>query len=127
MVEDLFKNLTCPSEFAEAILEKLKDMLQGKQEYEQETLDAIQKKISVLKKRLKKLYIDKIDETISEEFYFEKKNEWQIELDEARMQFDFISQENDEIIQKATEHFSHCAKTHTVLIFQEIYCKNVPY
>ena len=55
MVEDLFKNLTCPSEFAEAILEKLKDMLQGKQEYEQETLDAIQKKISVLKKRLKKL------------------------------------------------------------------------
>ena len=116
MVEDLFKNLTCPPEFAEAILEKLKDMLQGKQEYEQETLDAIQKKISVLKKRLNKLYIDKIDETISEEFYFEKKNEWQIEFDEARMQFDFISQENDEIIQKATALLTLCKNAHSAYL-----------
>ncbi len=57
---------------------------------------------------MNKLYIDKIDETISEEFYFEKKNEWQIELDEARIQFDFISQENDKIIQKATALLTLC-------------------
>ncbi len=120
MVEDLFKNLTCPPEFAEAILEKLKDMLQGKQEYEQETLDAIQKKISILKKRLNKLYIDKIDETISEEFYFEKKNEWQIELDEARMQFDFISQENDEIIQKASALLTLCKNAHSAYLAGDV-------
>jgi len=62
---------------------------------------------------LNKLYIDKIDETISEEFYFEKKNEWQIELDEARMQFDFISQENDEIIQKASVLLTLCKNAYS--------------
>lgn len=62
---------------------------------------------------MNKLYIDKIDETISEEFYFEKKNEWQIELDEARMQFDFISQENDEIIQKASVLLTLCKNAYS--------------
>ena len=65
---------------------------------------------------MNKFYIDKIDETISEEFYFEKKNEWQIELDEARMQFDFISQENDEIIQKASALLTLCKNAHSAYL-----------
>ena len=65
---------------------------------------------------MNKLYIDKIDETISEEFYFEKKNEWQIELDEARIEFDFISQENDEIIQKATALLTLCKNAYSAYL-----------
>lgn len=69
---------------------------------------------------MNKLYIDKIDETISEEFYFEKKNEWQIELDEARMQFDFISQENDEIIQKASVLLTLCKNAHSAYLAGDV-------
>ena len=123
MVEDIFKNLTCPTEFAEKILERLKELLQGKEQYEQESLEAIQKKISVLKNRLNKLYIDKIDEAISEEFYFEKKNEWQIELDELRMQFDYASKESDEIMQRANLIITLCKNAHSAYLSADMLLK----
>lgn len=51
---------------------------------------------------------------------FEKKNEWQIELDEARMQFDFISQENDEIIQKASALLTLCKNAHSAYLAGDV-------
>lgn len=116
MIEEMFRNLYCPPEFAEAIFSKLKEMVQGKEQYEQESLEAIQKKISMLKSRLNKLYIDKLDETISEEFYFEKKNEWQIELDELRIQFDYISKESDEIMQRASAILTLCKNAYNAYL-----------
>ena len=44
MVEDMFKNLTCPPEYPELIFATLKNMLKSKEEYEQQSLEAIQKK-----------------------------------------------------------------------------------
>lgn len=116
MVEDVFKSLYCPPEFAEKIYERLKGMLHDKEQYEQESLEAIQKKICVLKKRLNKLYVDKLDDAISEEFYFEKKNEWQIELDELRMQFDYISSENDEILKRASLILTLCKNAYSAYL-----------
>ncbi len=120
MVEEMLKKLYCPPEDAEAILAKLKEMLQGKENYEQESLEALQKKISILKSRLNKLYIDKLDETISEEFYFEKKNEWQIELDEARIQFDYLSNESDEIMQRAAAVLTLCKNAYSAYLAGDI-------
>ena len=114
MVETMLKNLYCPPEAITRILEILKGMLQGKEEYEQQSLEELSKKISLLKKRLNKLYIDKLDEAITEEFYFEKKNEWQIELDELRMQFDYISKESDEILQRAKTILTLCKDAYTL-------------
>ena len=73
-----------------------------------------------MKKGLNKLYIDKIDETISEEFYFEKKNEWQIELDKLRMQFDYASQENDEIIQRASLILTLCKNAYSAYLSGDV-------
>lgn len=120
MVEDVFKHLYCSPEFAEKIYERLKGMLQDKELYEQESLEAIQKKISILKKRLNKLYIDKLDDAISEEFYFEKKNEWQIELDELRMQFDYISSENDEILKRAEIILTLCKNAYSAYLSGDV-------
>ena len=117
MVEDMLKRLYCPPEDAEAILAKLKEMLQGKENYEQESLEALQKKISTLKSRLNKLYIDKLDETIDEEFYFEKKNEWQLERDEARMPFDYLSKE---IMQRAAAILTLCKNAHSAYLAGDI-------
>lgn len=114
MVETMLKNLTCPPEFVNKVLEILKGMLQGKEEYEEKSLEEIQKNINILKKRLNQLYIDKLDGTITEEFYFEKKEEWQTELDEFRVQFDYISSESEEILERATVILELCKNAYSV-------------
>lgn len=114
MVETMLKNLTCPAEFVNKVLEILKGMLQGKEEYEEKSLEEIQKNINILKKRLNQLYIDKLDGTITEEFYFEKQEEWQTELDELRVQFDYISSESEDILERATIILELCKNAYSV-------------
>lgn len=59
------------------------DLLKLQKEYADESIEAIEKKIKTLRTRLNNLYIDKIDGTITAEFYSEKKSQWQNELDSA--------------------------------------------
>lgn len=114
MVETMLKNISCPPEFVENVMNTLKNMLQGKEKYETNSLEEIQKKINVLKKRLNQLYIDKLDGTITEEFYFDKHEEWQAELDELRVQFDYLSSESDEILDRAETILTLCKNAYSV-------------
>lgn len=114
MVENMLKNLSCPPEFVENVMNTLKNILQGKEQYETNSLEEIQKKINILKKRLNQLYVDKLDGTISEEFYFDKHEEWQTELDELRVQFDYLSSESDDILERAETILTLCKNAYSV-------------
>ena len=116
MVENMLKNLCMPEEHVQRILEILKGMIESSTEYELKSLEEISKNIAKIKVRLNKLYIDKLDETISEEFYFEKRNEWESELDELRSQFEYISKENDEYFERAKTILELCKNAYSVYI-----------
>ena len=63
-------------------------MLKLQKEYTDESAEALEKKIKTLRSRLNNLYIDKIDGIISQEFYSEKKNLWQSELDSTLIKYE---------------------------------------
>ena len=63
-------------------------MLKLQKEYSDESVEALEKKIRTLRSRLNNLYIDKIDGIISQEFYSEKKNLWQSELDSTLIKYE---------------------------------------
>ena len=53
-----------------------------KSEYEETSMEEIQKQISRLQNRLNNLYTDKLDGRISQEFWLEKHNEWHAQKEE---------------------------------------------
>ena len=116
MVSDLLKSIQIPKEHIDRILEILKDMITTGTEYELKSLEKISKQIAVFKKRLSQLYIDKIDCTISEEFYFEKKTEWEEHLNELRSQFEFLSKESDEYFARAKILLELCKNAYSIYI-----------
>lgn len=63
------------------LLDITKELLKCEQDFTENNAEQMHKKIQLLKKRLSNLYNDKIDGIISEEIYFEKKHEWENELD----------------------------------------------
>ena len=70
-------------------------------EYRMKNLEKLNNEVATLKNRLNQLYIDKVDGVIDSEFYFEKKNEWDIELDKLLVSQNEMSHENEEIMQTA--------------------------
>ena len=58
------------------ILNTIKETVQIKERTESDMIESISKQIQLLKNRLNKMYIDKIDGKIPEEFFNEKSVEW---------------------------------------------------
>ena len=71
---------------------RLKDVVktfvnQGCDYIEQKTAE-IKHRIDVLNRRISKLYDDRMDGIITDDFYFEKRDTWQKELDELCFAFE---------------------------------------
>lgn len=64
----------------EWIIEALKQVNNQKEEFQKETIEQLQMQNKRLSERLNKLYIDKLDENISVEFWQAKHNEWNAQL-----------------------------------------------
>jgi len=65
----------------EEIKKAVKEIRQIKSEYEETSMEEIQKQINRLQNRLDNLYTDKLDGRISQEYWQEKHNEWYNEKD----------------------------------------------
>ena len=65
----------------EEIKKAVKEIRQVKSEYEETSMEEIQKQISRLQTRIDNLYIDKLDKNITQEFWLEKHNQWHAEKD----------------------------------------------
>lgn len=76
---EIFKDIKLDDEQIKEIMIALKDIHSKKIEYCNSSRERIEKQVHLLQKRIDSIYIDKIDEKISEEFWLEKHNQWQKE------------------------------------------------
>ena len=104
-ISEVINQIYISDECKNEILHNLKVGQELDHEYKSVALPKINEKISVLKNRLNKLYLDRLDGIIADEFYFEKKDEWTAELNELIANYNQLSKENDEIMQKAENLF----------------------
>lgn len=65
----------------EELKKAVKEIRQMKSDYEETSLEEIQKQINRLQTRIDNLYVDKLDGRISQEFWQEKHNQWHDEKD----------------------------------------------
>lgn len=101
VVDNLIRNISIPEENASKILEQIRKTVGSQFIYEQQAHDNIEKEIKLYKKRLNTIYLDKIDGTISEDFYAEKRDEFQSKLDDLTLKSHQNMVETDEIMEKA--------------------------
>lgn len=91
--------LTLTKEQIKDFRAEIKEVLRLQRDYDEKAKNQIEKKISTLENRLNKLYDDKIDGEINEDFYNKKKNEWQYELDNLMLNLTAIMKSDREIMQ----------------------------
>ena len=107
-IKTLLSKIQPSKEDAQAIIEKFKEIVNGNFEYDKKSMEEISKKISLLKNRLNKLYIDRLDGMITDDFYKEKKKEFQDELDELELKHDNFISETDALVDMATQIIELC-------------------
>jgi len=104
-IEEKFANYLKQFVMPEGEIERLKENVkkhiqQGGEYIEQKTAE-IKQRIDVLNRRLRKLYDDRTDGVITDDFYFEKRNDWQGELDELLFKFEKTASSNRTLIDGA--------------------------
>lgn len=105
---DILKGITIPPEKKEIIINSLKKKHKNQVEYDESVTIKIETQTKVLKNRLNKLYIDKLDGTVNDDFYFENREKWQIELDKLEMQRNDLRADNTEFMRKANNFLELC-------------------
>lgn len=100
-VDNLIRNISIPEENATKILEQIRKTVGSQFHFEEQVKANIDKEIKLYKKRLNTIYLDKIDGTITDEFYIEKRDEFQSRLDDLTLQQHQNMVETDEIMEKA--------------------------
>lgn len=102
LVEIFLKSISVPAENIDLILNQVKKVMNFQFEYEKKSMENIENQIKVLKKRLNNLYIDKLDDRISEDFYEEKRADFQKQLDKLFIQYERETVETDVIMEKTS-------------------------
>ena len=80
VVDEAIKRISLTDEQSEIVLTALKDSYVDQKAYNEEQIDKLQKRCDLLKSRVNQIYLDKLDNKISEEFWKEKHNEWTYEI-----------------------------------------------
>lgn len=109
-VSEIIGCFNIPHEIRDNVIAHLKFHQASEYEYRAKVIEKLESKIKTLKSRLNKLYIDKLDCVIDDEFYMEHKQAWTSELDELRASYNQMTKENDETVQKAEQLFELCKK-----------------
>lgn len=78
--DEAIKRITVTPEHKEAILTALKESHVDEEKFNREETKKLQQRCESLKSRISKLYIDKLDGVIENEFWAEKDSEWRFEL-----------------------------------------------
>lgn len=78
--EQAIKKINITTEQKESFVIALKESHKDEKEYFAEQIESYRKRCDILQARINKLYTDKLDGIITEEFWSEKHNEWNMEL-----------------------------------------------
>lgn len=98
------------------VKDAVKELLQLTDKYDENKIDTLNGTIKRLKNRLNKLYIDKIDGVIDEDFYIENKKTWQTELDDAQISLNAILKNNKYFIEDVSRVFELCKNASTLYL-----------
>ena len=104
-IEDAFagflKQLVMPVEEFERLKTEIKAFINQNCDYIEQKTAEIKRRIDVLNRRLSKLYDEHIDGMIDDNLYFEKRDEWQKELDDLCFVFEKTASSNRNLIEDA--------------------------
>ena len=109
---DIFKKIQINEQDKKSIIEIVKQKYIANIQFEEKSREQIELQIKVFETRLNKLYLDKLDGVIDDDFYFDKKESWQIKLDKLEMQRNNILQEKGSFIQRADNILELCKNAH---------------
>lgn len=115
-IVDVLKEIYVSEEEIKEIKSLVKELLKTKEEYEDATLDSLENKLRTTKNRLSKLYIDKIDGIIDEDFYCETRHKWQIELDELKIKHEAILSCNEYFIDDVERVLELCKNAYSMYL-----------
>lgn len=99
VIESLEK-IKVTKETKKDIIQKIKVCVNSETDYSNQQIDNNNKNIKLLTSRLNKLYLDKLDGIISEDFFTEKYQSWSLELEQLKKQNENLLKDFDDVIQK---------------------------
>lgn len=105
---NFLKRLHISNEEIKEVIDSIKTIFKMKNKYEENSLEQIEKQIKILKNRLNKLYIDKLDGLIDEDMYFKNKEEWQLKLDEFLIKYEATLKNDRTFVDNATQILELC-------------------
>lgn len=83
-LEKAIKVISMDEQQANWLKAEIKVIFGKEQEYHHSELGRLNRKIDLLKSRIDKMYLDYLDGLVSKEFYQNKSEEWNLELDKSR-------------------------------------------
>ena len=99
--ECAIKQIQITPEHRKAIIEALKDCHTEQQAYNTEEINRLNKQAETIRNRLSKIYLDKLDGKITEEFWQNKNNEWTLEHAAIRQKLEAFEKANVNYMQQA--------------------------
>ena len=96
--EELVKKISLSNDQKKWIIKALKDSLEEEQEYNKERIQSLQGQADRLRDRIKKIYIDKLDGKIDEEFWLIQHNEWTSQLEKIKTIINAHDKANDKYL-----------------------------
>lgn len=112
VIIELLKKIQIPAEFHSEAIKMLKEMHAVKNNYEETSIENINRQIKVLSSRIDNLYADKLDGIITEEFWEEKYKQWNNEK--------FVLLNKLQSLSKVADKFYECSN----LLLN--FCKEAP-
>ncbi|MFH0702102.1 MAG: recombinase family protein [bacterium] len=100
---EVVKRINITDEHKEWIIKALKLSLEEEQEYNTERINSLQKQTATLRDRIKKIYIDKLDGKINEEFWINQHNEWTDQLEKIKIIINAHDKANDSYLKSGIE------------------------
>jgi DNA invertase Pin-like site-specific DNA recombinase len=115
-IAEILQQLYISEEDIVRVKDCVKELLQLTEKYDENKIDTLHATIKRLKNRLNKLYIDRIDGVIEEEFYNENQKAWQSELDDAQISLNAILKNNKYFIEDVSRVFELCKNASTLYL-----------
>lgn len=113
-IKEALENMTLTEQEALELKQEFKEILNRQRIYDEKARVQIESKITTLKNRLNKLYDEKIDGEISGEFYNQKKNLWQSELDELTLTLSGLLKSDWEIMEKFDKYIEPATNAYSL-------------
>ncbi len=97
---DALKQIQTTEQQKQWIIQGLKESFADEQEYAKERISSLNKQKETLKERLSKIYLDKLDGIISEQFWLEQHNKWTMELMQIQSLIEAFEKSNVDFMSK---------------------------